>query len=109
MKARKFAVHRKESEDEQVFALNGELDLSVASEFRSAIEPFVKIREKTIILDLKDLTYIDSTGIGIIISILKIRDEIEAPFKIRAIPDSIHRLFDITGISKFIDITNKKI
>lgn len=108
MKTEKFAIERIETENEHIFSLKGELDLSVASEFRSALEPFVNIRNKSIILDLKDLTFIDSTGIGIIISVLKIRDQLNASFKIYAIPESIHRLFDLTGITKFIDITNKK-
>jgi anti-sigma B factor antagonist len=102
MKNDRFVVDQQETDEEYVFHLTGELELSVAPQFRSALESIVGQTEKPLIFNLKGLTYIDSTGIGIIISVLKLRDELNAPFIVREIPDSIKRLFDLTGISKFL-------
>jgi anti-sigma B factor antagonist len=98
----KFQINQQETEGEYRLYLSGELDLSVASQLRSALEPIVNQIDKTLILNLKDLKYIDSTGMGIIISVLKIRDELNAAFIVREIPKSIKRLFDLTGISDFL-------
>jgi anti-sigma B factor antagonist len=102
MKLDKFLIRQEDTTTEYRIYLNGELDLSVAPQLRSALEPLVNKIDKTLVLNLKDLRYIDSTGIGIIISILKIRDELKAPFVVREIPKSIQRLFDLTGISDFL-------
>ncbi|MGV7887056.1 STAS domain-containing protein, partial [Mycobacterium kansasii] len=44
--------------------LSGELDLSVAPDFRLVMEPLVGNSEVDLIVNMKDMTYIDSTGIG---------------------------------------------
>lgn len=107
MNIEKFVIDQQESTEENVVYLNGELDLSVAPQLRSALESIVNQVDKPLILNLKGLKYIDSTGIGIIISVLKIRNELNAPFKVREIPATIKRLFDLTGISGFLNADNE--
>jgi anti-sigma B factor antagonist len=102
MNIEKFLIDQQETNEEYVIFLSGELDLSVAPQLRSALESVVNHTEKALVLNLRELKYIDSTGIGIIISVLKIRDELNAPFTVREIPRSIKRLFDLTGISEFL-------
>jgi anti-sigma B factor antagonist len=102
MNVEKFLIDRQETDKEYVFYLSGELDLSVAPQLRTALESVVNQIDKPLILNLKQLKYIDSTGIGIIISVLKVRDELNAPFTVREIPAPIKRLFDLTGISEFL-------
>ncbi|ANE48108.1 anti-sigma F factor antagonist [Paenibacillus swuensis] len=98
----KFKVTTENKETECVVYISGELDLSMAGEMRSAVEPLIEQTERTLILNLKELSYIDSTGIGIILSILKARTANEGPFLVEEIPVKIKRLFDMTGVSKFI-------
>jgi len=107
MNIEKFVIDQQENDEEYVFYLTGELDLSVAPQLRSALEAIVNQVEKPLILNLKGLKYIDSTGIGIIISVLKIRDELNAGFTVREIPPSIKRLFDLTGISGYLKEPNE--
>ncbi|MDF2670726.1 MAG: anti-sigma factor antagonist [Paenibacillus sp.] len=102
MTIQKFNIDWQESQEEVILLLNGELDLSVAPEFRSALERIVNRADVILVLDLQRLKYIDSTGIGILVSVLKIRDEINAPFLVRNIPPAIRKLFDLTGISGFL-------
>ncbi|MFD2611819.1 STAS domain-containing protein [Paenibacillus gansuensis] len=98
----KFQIRTENKENECVLYVSGELDLSMAGEMRSAVEPLMEQTERTLVLNLKDLTYIDSTGIGIILSILKARTANKGPFLVEDIPVKIKRLFDMTGVSKFI-------
>lgn len=81
--------------------LRGELDLSVAPDFRQVMEPLVEDGEIGLIINLKDLKYIDSTGIGILLSILKARHGMNAQFHVQEVPTQIQKLFDMTGIAKF--------
>jgi anti-sigma B factor antagonist len=104
----KFLMDHKETDEEYVLYLSGELDLSAAPQLRAALESVVNRINKPFIINLKDLKYIDSTGIGIIISVLKVRDELNAPFSVREIPAPIKRLFDLTGISEFLEERKEK-
>lgn len=81
--------------------LSGELDLSVAPDFRLVMEPLVGNSEVDLIVNMKDMTYIDSTGIGILLSILKARHGMKARFAVEEVPPQIQKLFDMTGIAKF--------
>lgn len=102
MTTKKFQIDQEETEEAYLLFVSGELDLSVTAQLNAALDPIVSCPDKILILDLKNLKYIDSTGIGIIISVLKIRVAIQAKFIVREIPPAIKRLFDLTGISGFL-------
>ncbi|CAM4411932.1 anti-sigma B factor antagonist [Paenibacillus endophyticus] len=102
MKAEQFQVVQEETLDQFILHVSGELDLSMVPQLRMALEPVMNRTDKALILNLKQLKYIDSTGIGIIVSVLKLRDELKAPFFVREIPPSVKRLFDLTGISRYL-------
>lgn len=87
-------------------ALSGELDLSVAPEFRQLMEPIAIDEAIQLVINLKELTYIDSTGIGILLSILKTRHGLNAGLLVEEVPDQIQKLFDMTGIAKFFAAEN---
>lgn len=103
MATEKFSIDLQETEKTMVLQFHGELDLEVASTlFRDKLEAVVSGTEKELILDLANLTYIDSTGIGILVSILKIRDARKAPLTVRHIPAGVLKLLEMTGIAKFL-------
>jgi len=102
MAVNQFHVEQAETKDAYILYVSGELDLSVVPQFRSILGSIVNLTNKSLILNLKDLKYIDSTGIGIIVSVLKIRDSLKAPFLVQDIPPPVKRLFDLTGISGYL-------
>lgn len=102
MNAPKFQLQKDVTESTNTLYLMGELDLSQAAEMRKVINPMVAEPDRSLVLNLRDLSYIDSTGIGVILSILKARDAIKAPLRIESIPPKIQRLFDITGLTPFL-------
>jgi len=63
-KNEKFNVVTEMDERACTVFLSGEMDLSVAPEFRLVMEPLVGEAEQDLIINMKDLKYIDSTGIG---------------------------------------------
>jgi len=103
MSADKFQIEQEELEKSIQLHIRGELDLAAAQTFRQALEAVVHREDKALILNLSQLTYIDSTGIGMVVSALKIRDELKAPLRVQHIPSTIRKLFDLTGISAFLN------
>ena len=51
--------------------VTGEVDIYTATQFKEPIEKLIEANTKDIFLDLTDLSYIDSTGIGILIELRK--------------------------------------
>jgi anti-anti-sigma factor len=97
-----FEIEKEATADSWLLYLKGELDLSKAAELRAAADPYVADTGRKLILNLKDLQYIDSTGIGVILSLLKARHVLKAPIEVVEIPLKVQRLFDMTGLTSFI-------
>jgi anti-sigma B factor antagonist len=102
MQTDKLTFHTENRQGATVVYVAGELDLEVASHMRAAMEPLMEQSDRKLVLNLRDLKYIDSTGIGILIGILKARHARQAPFAVEEIPANIRKLFDMTGISPFL-------
>lgn len=101
MNIRKFTVYKQSNGEENIIYLSGELDLSAASEFAAVMDSVASQGDQNLTLDLKELRYIDSTGIGLIVSVLKVRAAMGASFRIQHIPARIQRLLEITGVARF--------
>lgn len=103
MAAEKFSIDQRETDKAIVLHFRGELDLEVAATlFRDKLETVVYRTEKELVLDLTDLSYIDSTGIGILVSVLKIRNERKAALTVQNIPAGVRKLLEITGDRKSV-------
>ncbi|RXZ84294.1 anti-sigma factor antagonist [Paenibacillaceae bacterium] len=98
----KFQLRTEMNEGHCVVYVSGELDLEVASQLRAAMTPLVELTDQDLTLNLRDLKYIDSTGIGVLVSVLKARNAKQASFTVEAIPPTIRKLFDMTGITPFL-------
>jgi anti-sigma B factor antagonist len=99
---RKFMFYKQSDGKENRIYLSGELDLSAASALANVLDSVVRKADEALILDLKELNYIDSTGIGLIVSAIKVRAAMHASFQIDHIPTKVRRLFDITGVSSYL-------
>jgi anti-sigma B factor antagonist len=105
----KFSINHESFAKGHVVYLSGQLDLSVVPEFKAAIEPLAQHVEEPLTLNLRALQYIDSSGIGMFIYLLKLREGIDAPLYVEDVPPKIQRLFDLTGISKFLTSPNQEV
>ncbi len=102
MDASKFQVIVHTIPDAHVLHLSGELDLSTAEIFRSVAQPLAAGSALPLKLNLRELTYIDSTGIGLIVALLKTRQSADARLAVQEVPAKIRRLFDTTGLTRFL-------
>ncbi|MEZ2718186.1 anti-sigma F factor antagonist [Niallia circulans] len=90
--------------------LSGELDHHYAEELRTkattAIESY-SIRH--IVLNLEHLTFMDSSGLGVILGRYKQIKQLGGEMVICAISPSVQRLFDMSGMFKIMKLeTNEK-
>ncbi|MFC5649355.1 STAS domain-containing protein [Paenibacillus solisilvae] len=98
----KLFLRTENQEGKCIVYVGGELDLESAAQMRAIMAPLVELTDRELKLNLRELRYVDSTGIGIFVSVLKARHAKNAPFVVEAVPPNIRKLFDMTGITPYI-------
>lgn len=93
-----------EKENKWVFTPNGEIDIYTSPDFKKTILDAFEGRESDILIDCKKLEYVDSTGLGALIYILKKLKEKEYKIDLSNIKPNIRKLFDITKLDKLFNI-----
>jgi anti-anti-sigma factor len=82
----------------RTLALVGELDLASVEVLRGAVERTCAEDTSAITLDLRGLTFIDSTGLAAIVHASKLCDTNGYDFALIRGADSTQRLFELTGL-----------
>lgn len=87
-----------------VFKPVGEIDIYTSSVFKEEIVKAFEERRADLVIDGRQLDYIDSTGLGALISLLKMLQDTEYKIYIDNIRPNIRKLFDITELDKLFII-----
>ena len=91
-------------EGSQVLCLAGEIDMASAPELQRACMAAVDEGAKRVVLDTAEVTFIDSTGLGVIIALQKrLRAEGGETF-IRSPSSVVRRLIDVTSLDRVVSI-----
>lgn len=81
-------------------SLFGEVDIYTSQELKENLYSIVDTNQTDLIIDCKELNYIDSTGLGIFVGALKKAKQYEKRIVITGLKDNIKKLFIITGLDK---------
>lgn len=82
----------------------GELDAYTAPELRQKLIPLVEQKGHTLIVDLSDVTYMDSTGLGVFVGAIKAEKRHQSEVILKNMTERVRRLFDITGLDEIMTI-----
>ena len=85
-------------------ALTGRVDSNNAGEFQRKMEAEISPRDKVLIMDFEQVSYISSAGLRVIVIMAK---KFKGPFKnfaICALSDPINKLFKMSGMDRAITI-----
>jgi anti-anti-sigma factor len=97
----------------RVIAVRGELDLSTASDLEGPLEEATSSGDASVLIDLSECEFIDSTGIALIVRAWQRLDrtaegEGEGRVVICSDNDQVRRVLEITGIELSIPIHSGK-
>lgn len=93
-----------ENDNQYVATLKGELDTAAAVEAEQVLKPLYKSDGRDIVIDCTDLEYIASSGLRILISILKGAKANGSKVIIRNMNDDIKNVFRLTGFINLFEI-----
>ena len=83
-----------------VVTLRGEIDVYTAPRLREAITELVDDDATNIVLDMQQVDFLDSTGLGVLVGGLKRAKTKDGTLAIVATQQKILKIFDITGLNK---------
>ena len=92
-----------ESDGKIVASLSGEFDTAAAMEVESALQPLLESEGKDIVIECSELEYIASSGLRILLSILKKAKAVGSRVILRNVNDVIRDVFELTGFIKIFE------
>lgn len=91
-------------QDRWVVKAKGDLDIYTSNEFKDLVLDAFENMELDLLIDGTNLDYIDSTGLGALISIYKTVSNKDKKIYISNLKSNIRKLFDITELDKLFII-----
>jgi len=83
--------------------LSGELDTAAAVEVEAALQPLLESEGKDIVIDCTELEYIASSGLRILLSILKQAKSVGSKVTLKNVNDVIRDVFELTGFIRIFE------
>ena len=97
-------VYYNEEKDVWIIEPQGEIDIYTSPTFKNKVLDSYNEKKTDLVVDGERLDYIDSTGLGALISIFKAIEEDENKIHLINIKPNIKKLFDITELDKLFII-----
>lgn len=87
----------KEADGKYYVTLSGELDTATAQEAEVALQPLLESQGKDIVIDCTDLEYIASSGLRILLGILKQARAVGSRVVLKNVNEVVRDVLDLTG------------
>jgi anti-sigma B factor antagonist len=101
-----FAVHTHTTAGAITLELRGELDLVASPVLERAMEDQSQSDVQLIVVDLRRLDFMDSTGLHTVLRIQQAAHEVGRRFALIRGPDQVQRLFELTGLAETLTIVD---
>lgn len=88
-----------------VLTLKGEVDVYTAPKLKEELYSLLRISNHKVIIDLSEVEYMDSTGLGVFIGGLKASKLHQSHLTLRNVTQRLDRLFSITGFAEVVAIS----
>ncbi len=92
------------ADDVQVVAITGELDFGEAPELARALEQLREDGARWFVVDLGELTFIDSSGINSLVSAARATAASGGSLIVAGARQHVQRVFDIVKLSEFVPV-----
>ncbi len=99
-----FRTQIREIQGIPVVELEGEVDLSTSPQFKEIVYRLIDAGRRDIVVDLDGLDFMDSTGLGVLVAVLKKMSLEGGRIRLVCSKRSILKVFNITGLDKVFAI-----
>ncbi|MEU6419186.1 STAS domain-containing protein [Streptomyces spiralis] len=99
-----FHISQHEEDDWTVVEIEGEADVFTVPHIREHVIKHMEHGRYRFIVDLRRVTFMDSTGLGVLVSILKRIRVHDGQLRLVIASREIHKIFQITGLHRVFSI-----
>lgn len=84
--------------------VTGEVDLSTAPTLRTRLDHLLRGGARRVLVNLEDVTFMDSSGLSVLVSALKELRESEGEMSVACSNASIMKVFAVTGLDRVLRV-----
>jgi len=99
-------IEQHQNEKDVFVHVSGEIDAYTAPKLREELFPLTEKEGVEMVVNLSEVSYMDSTGLGVFVGVFKNVRANNGKFQIVGLSDRLKRLFEITGLADIIDINS---
>jgi anti-sigma B factor antagonist len=97
-------INKRTKDEIVILDITGEIDLYNAPEIKDIINKLIEEQKYNVIINLEKVSYIDSSGIGALISSLSNLKKYQGGLKIINVYASVRKVFELTKLTSFFEI-----
>lgn len=99
-------VNTQREPDATIVSLSGEVDLRTSPKLRSTFLELLDEKPARIVVNLADVKYVDSSGVGTIVELNRRALKADSKVVLVGLQQRVRSLFEITQLDKFFTITD---
>jgi anti-sigma B factor antagonist len=99
-----FSVSSRMVDDRAVVTVTGELDAHSAPALQGQLDPLTTVSGASLVVDLTEVAFIDSTGLGVLVTTLKHVREVDGRLDVVISRARVLKVFTLTGLDAVIPI-----
>jgi anti-sigma B factor antagonist len=96
-------LESRDSADGDALVVRGEIDMATAPQLRDRLNALVDAGSTRIVLDCTALDFLDSSGIGVLVAVLKRLGD-DGSLTLESPPAHVRKVLDLTGVSAHLAI-----
>ena len=97
-------IQTKKDSSQCELILKGEIDVYTAPKLKAELVEIIESGCANIVVDLEGVTFIDSSGLGVLVSALRRAREREGAVRFVCTRENILKIFRITGLDKVFPV-----
>lgn len=87
-----------------LIVLNGEIGTETVNQFKDRIDQIVNDGNTRLVMDFRDVNYLNSMGLGVVAATLKKVKKTKGDLKLLNLSPAVQELFELTRLTKVFEI-----
>lgn len=93
--------------DARILRLSGEFDASAVEQALEEVTSLLDAGVRHLVCDCKDLRYVNSTGLGVILHFSRVTRERNGSFRLCQVSEPVYEIIEIIGATTLLELHDK--
>lgn len=90
--------------DRSILRFEGDLDIVTSEDMKQRLAALVETGKDTVAIDLRDVGFVDSSGLGALVAVHHYAAARGSKFIVRKVPPHVRDLFALTRLDSLLDV-----